>query len=195
MLDPSPRLRKEASKLGCDPSHIVMADLILSGYTENEAYEIAYPEELARRAQDKIAHREAEFASESYKRAYDGRKLAHKHISDEVDDRDKGDILKELNNLASLQTDPKIKAEILMKIADIKNMKKEMSDEEDPVVFHLPIDCDKCPLLQSYNEFIKNRNRELPKDEQEAPLRPDEMQMIAEMSDTRIREERRKAME
>ena len=41
MLEPSPRLRKEASKIGCTPNHIIMADLILSGYTEVEAYEIA----------------------------------------------------------------------------------------------------------------------------------------------------------
>ena len=190
MLEPSPRLRKEASKIGCTPNHIIMADLMLSGYTEVEAYEIAYSEEAAFNAQKKIANRERELASDGYKRAYDARKTARKFVSEEVDDRDKGDIVKELNRLASLQTDPRVKAELLMKIADIQNMKKDMTDNDDPVLFYLPLDCDKCPFIQEYNKYIGRRNKELPKDEREAPLRADEMQMIIEAADKRVKRER-----
>jgi len=190
MYETSPRLKKEAKKLGCDPEHIIIADLMLIGYTQNEAFEIAYPDKLSANAQKKISLRENAFASEGYKRAYDARKTAHRHITDEVEDRDKNDIVKELNRLVSLQDDPKVKAELLMKIADIKNMKKDVSDDDDPVQFYLPIDCDKCPFISEYNKYIDTRNKELPKEDWEAPLRADEMQMIIEKASTKVKKER-----
>lgn len=181
MLEPSPRLRKEAARIGCDPNHIIMADLILTGYTEVEAYDIAYSETLAQTAKQRIANRERELSSEGYKRAYETARDKRKYISDTIEDRDKDAVLKELNQMASVERDVKMKADLLMKIAEIKQMKKDLTTEtEDTVNFYLPLSCEKCPLLSAYNAYVKQRNLALPDDEKDTPIRPDEMQRIME---------------
>lgn len=182
MLDPSPRLKKEAVRIGCDANHIIMADLMLSGYTEAESYDIAYSENVSWAAQRKISHREKVLASDGYKRAYEERRFARKYISDGAEMRDKETVARDLNNLINQTTDAKLKAELLMKLADLQQMKKDATAvDEDPVRFFLPIDCDRCPLLSSYNEYLKKRSEESGRGTLE-PLRADEIQMVIEMA-------------
>lgn len=184
MIEASPRLKKEAARLGCEANHIIMADLILSGYTEVEAYDIAYSENSAFSAKQRIASRERELASEGYKRAYESKKEARKVVSENSDLRDKETVARELNKLITITTDPKLKAELLMKLADLQQMKKDATAiDEDPVQFFLPISCEKCPLLQAYNDFIAKKNKELPKEKWDVAVRPDEMQRIVEAED------------
>lgn len=188
MLDPSPRLKREALRVGCDPNHIILADLILSGYTDAEAYDIAYSEMIAASAKVKIDNRDRVFASEGYKRAYDSRKSARQVEVTAIEDRGKEDVLRELNDMATRERDVKMKAELLMKIAEIKQMKKDVTiDDEDPVQFFFPLSCVKCPLLEAYNDFIKKRNSTADEDEHDDPLRADEVQRLIEQADTRIR--------
>ena len=181
MLEASQRLKKEAAKIGCNANHIILADLILSGYTEAEAYDIAYSENVTWNAQRKIAHRESQFASEQYKRAYDIRKDARGVNIEAAESRDKDAVEQEINNLINQTRDPKLKADLLMKLADLKQMKKDASSsDEDPVQFFLSIDCVQCPLLDAYNSYIAKRNEEKPEKDWSAGVRPDEMQMIIE---------------
>lgn len=70
--------------------------------------------------------------------------------------RDKSDIVKELNALATSTHDPKLRAEILMKVADLERMKDEVSDEEEKekqIHFYIPVsyprNCGECLLWQN----------------------------------------------
>lgn len=176
-------MRKEAARIGCDANHIVLADLILSGYTEVEAYDIVYSERLGVGVQLKIQEREAVFASDGYRRAYEDRKTARRYNSEGIDLRDKENVARDLNALINQTTDPKLKAELLMKLADLQQMKKDATAlDEDPVQFFLPLSCERCPLLIQYNEYLSRLNTGKPIDEWEVKLKPDEMQRLIEQS-------------
>lgn len=193
MLEASPRLKKEAKKISCEPNHIILADLILSSYTEAEAYDIAYSENIAFSAKKKIEDRERVFSSEGYKRAYENRKRMRKYNTEDVEVRDKDDIVKELNTIVNQAgTDPKLKAEILLKIADLQQMKKGVSGNEDPVQFFFPISCEKCPLLQRYNQVIAKKNEGRPRDDLDYELKPDELQRLIEQQAKDVKDMRRK---
>lgn len=193
MLQPSPRLKREAAKIGCEPNHIILADLILIGYSEAEAFDIAYSERVGMSAQQVIAEREKQLASDGYKRAYDAKREIRSFSTDSIVSREKEDVLKELNIMASNERDTKLKAELLMKIAEIKQMKKDViSDNDDPVQFFLSIDCEKCPLLVKYNEYLVLKNASLPEDKWDVSLRPDEMQRIMEQVEPVIKSAREK---
>lgn len=193
MLNPSPRLKKEAARIGCNPNHIILADLILSGYTDSEAYDIAFSEDIAKSAKSIIADRERELKSDGYKRAYEERRMANRSNTEPDDLRNKESVARELNKLITQTTDPKLRAELLMKLADLQQMKKDLTSlDDDPVQFFLPLACEKCPLLQNYNEFLAEKNRDLPPDKWDLEVRPDEMQRIIEQSDTDIRQMRKK---
>lgn len=192
MQNPSPRLRKEASRIGCDPNHIILADLILSGYTESEAYDIAYSEYIARSAKQIIADRERELKSDKYKRAYEDRRKARKYNSENTDLRDKETVARELNALITSTTDAKLRAELLMKLADLQQMKKDATAiDEDPVQFFLSVSCEKCPLLQNYNDYLERKNHDLPPEKWELELRPDEMQLVIEQAEETIMKARK----
>lgn len=69
---------------------------------------------------------------------------------DEVVNRDKESVVKELNELASLTNDPKLKAEMLMKLADLEGMKKQdNTDEESRISYYMPLKCSKCSIYKS----------------------------------------------
>lgn len=188
MLNPSPRLKKEASRIGCKENHIILADLILSGYTEAEAYDIAYSERVMTAAKIKIAEREEVLRSEEYQRAFEDRQEARRYTTEAVDLRDKESVARDLNTLINKTTDPKLKAELLMKLADLQQMKKDASAiDDDPVQFFLPLDCERCPLLIAYNDYIAKKNNGKPFDEWEGRLRPDEIQRIIEQAEPVIK--------
>lgn len=62
--------------------------------------------------------------------------------------REKEDIVRELNILADLTKDPKQKTEILMRLADLQQMKKSSIDEleDNTVHYYLPLSCYQCSL-------------------------------------------------
>lgn len=64
--------------------------------------------------------------------------------------RSKDETLEELNFLASQTTDAKLKAELLMKIADLQNWKKEQQTEEsEQIKYYLPLKCSQCQLYKT----------------------------------------------
>lgn len=192
MLEPSPRLKKDAKRIGCDANHIILADLILSGYSDAEAYDIAYSENVSMSAKRKIESRERILASEQYKRAYEVKKTERKYNTEKVELRDKDSVVRDLNTLINQTTDVKLKAELLVKLADIQQMKKTASGDEDPVQFYFPIDCDRCPLLIQYNAMLERRNVGVPRDKWDLEVRPDEMQRLIEQAEDGIKQMRKK---
>lgn len=74
--------------------------------------------------------------------------------------REKEDIIRELNALADFTKDPKQKTEILMKLADLQQMKKDALEEEEEdttVHYYLPLTCNNCSLKR---EAEKRRRKE-----------------------------------
>lgn len=61
--------------------------------------------------------------------------------------RSRDDVIKELNLLANQETEPKRKSEILMKLADLEQMKKtEDAPESEQIKYYLPLKCSQCKL-------------------------------------------------
>lgn len=74
--------------------------------------------------------------------------------SNESGTRSREDVIRELNLLANQETEPKRKSEILMKLADLEQMKKtEEAPEKDHIKYYLPLKCTQCQLYK--NENIK----------------------------------------
>ncbi len=152
---------KEAKKLGVPVQYMVMADLCLLGYTEADAYAIAYAADNAmlsaaqsRNVMDGI------FRSAKYKKTYAARAAAHSATVRSAD----GDDEKLLDKIQTARlimraamkqpSDSKERIEGLMKYSDLMGYKRD--DVEDPgedcIHFFLPLKCDMCPLLQAFNE-------------------------------------------
>ena len=74
--------------------------------------------------------------------------------------REKEDIVRELNILADITKDPKQKTEILMRLADLQQMKRDPVDdtEDNTVHYYLPLTCYKCGLyLENKKKVEKER--------------------------------------
>lgn len=72
--------------------------------------------------------------------------------------RSKDETVEELNILASGTNDAKLKAELLMKIADLKNWKKEQQAEEsEQMKYYLPLKCSQCALYKSAKLTMINK--------------------------------------
>lgn len=78
--------------------------------------------------------------------------------------RTKDDIARELNRLADVEADPKRRAEILMKVADLLSLKREETKEEDNkrVKMYLPYSCSFCPIWNDYKELYAERTGQEP---------------------------------
>lgn len=78
--------------------------------------------------------------------------------------RKKEDVVAELNQLATSVKEPKLKAEILLKLADLQQMKKEeVIEEEETVHFYVPVSCHMCDLYnreKRKKEMEKQQNQE-----------------------------------
>lgn len=72
--------------------------------------------------------------------------------------RSKDETVEELNILASGTNDAKLKAELLMKIADLKNWKKEQQTEEsEQMKYYLPLKCTQCGLYKAAKLAMINK--------------------------------------
>lgn len=76
------------------------------------------------------------------------------------DPRDKDSIIGVLSDQLFLATDPKVKADIAMKIADLQRMKNdETKDEQQVVHFYLPLGCKRCKLYVDEREKKKSETK------------------------------------
>lgn len=78
--------------------------------------------------------------------------------ADNTENRSKDDVIKELNTLATQATDPKLKAEILLKLADLQQMKKQDDeDKESKIHYFAPLKCSQCPIKKAAAEKLKRK--------------------------------------
>lgn len=82
------------------------------------------------------------------------------HSQTDTENRSKQDIAKELNILASQTGDPKLKAELLMRLADLEGMKKqETVEEEEKIKYYLPLKCTQCTLYRQAKDKLNTKKK------------------------------------
>lgn len=191
----SPLKTKEAKSLKVSVQEMVLADLLSIGYSEEDAYTIAYPDDALLNSQAKKSAMNEIIYRDKFKQLCDTRReknagfLSVENDAENLDLISAEDVAKEVLLAAKKQpVGSKERADLMAKYNDIRNEnKKEIADpNEDPVQFFFPIACEKCPLLQTYNEFIAKKNENKPRDKWVMEVIPDEMQRICEQADKRI---------
>lgn len=186
---------QEAKKLKCTTNEMIMADLLSIGYSNEDAYAIAFPGDSVLN-KDIIKGNINDLINKvKFKQLCDIRREKNAgflSVSNEAEDLElisPEDVAKEVLLAAKKQPiGSKERADLMAKYNDIRNEnKKDIKDpNNDPVQFFFPIACEKCPLLEKYNQFLKNKNKGKPQSEWETEVRPDEMQRIIESAERHI---------
>ena len=158
--------QNEAKKLNVTTQYMVMADLMAIGYSEEDAYSIAYPENEAMSVQQNTGIRTNIIESSKFKKLLEARRnrvkegIATPIQLDEVELVGTEEVLKEI--LRSAQQQPvgsKERADLYAKYNDIRKENEQgTEDETDAVNFFFPIKCNQCPLLFAYNDEMKECN-------------------------------------
>ena len=177
--------QNEAKKLNVTTQYMVMADLMAIGYSEEDAYTIAYPENEAMSVQQNTGVRTNIIESAKLKivtfqiismmnkklivlakfkkllearrtRVKDG--IATPIQLEEVELVGTEEVLKEILRSAKQQpVGSKERADLYAKYNDIRKENEQgTEDETDTINFMFPLKCNQCPLLFAYNEEMKN---------------------------------------
>lgn len=174
----SKQKENEARKLKCTTAYLVAADLISLGYSEEDAFTIAYPENVGRATHINNSVRKSIFESANFNKLLEERRA---RIKSGVTAPDKLEdvmlvgtevVLKEILNSARQQPmGSKERADLFAKYNDIKT-KNETGDEEenDNISFVFPLKCNQCPLLVEYNKYVKEHGGQ--------EIKPIEMQRV-----------------
>lgn len=74
--------------------------------------------------------------------------------TDTGDDRSKADLIHEMNRLASSTTDPKLRATLLMNVAQLVSARaRDDNATESHVNYYLPLRCNECPLYMQWEAY------------------------------------------
>lgn len=175
----------EAKKLNVTVQYLVMADLMSIGYSESDAYTIAFPENQALAAKQNNSIRTNIVESVKFKKLLENRQSRVKEgiaapISlDDVELVGTEEVLKEILRSAKQQpVGSKERADLYAKYNDIKKESEQGGkDNTDTINFVFPLKCNQCPLLYSYNEEVKKC-----KNETGEIIRPVEMGRVIRLS-------------
>lgn len=182
--------QNEAKKLNVTTQYMVMADLMAIGYSEEDAYSIAYPENEAMSVQQNTGIRTNIIESSKFKKLLEARRnrvkegIATPIQLDEVELVGTEEVLKEILRSAKQQpVGSKERADLYAKYNDIRKENEQgTEDETDAVKFFFPIKCNQCPLLTAYNDEMRKC-----KDGKGEMIRPVEMTRIIKLSQRIIR--------
>lgn len=172
----------EAKKLNVTVQYLVMADLMAVGYSENDAYIIAYPENEGLSVQQNNSIRTNIVESVKFKKLLDNRRTRVKDgvaapvMLDEVELVGTEEVMKEILRSAKQQpVGSKERADLFAKYNEIKTKNEQgVEDDTDNINFVFPLKCNQCPLLYSYNEYLKEHG--------EVEIRAVEMNRIMSLS-------------
>ena len=136
---------------------LIMADLMAIGYTENEAYNIAYSENASLAKAQNIQIRDNIVHAVGFTDLLSDRRKAIKGVDTPLSDGSpsqmtKDDVARQLKAQIDLLPDgSKEKADVLMKYADLFAMKKEekKGEEEEIIRIWMPLTCDICPYKKN----------------------------------------------
>ncbi len=189
-MELSKQKQTEAKKLSVTVQYLAMADLMSIGYSEQDAYTIAFSENEALAKQQNDSIRKSIVESAKFKKLLDNRKQRVKDgVATPVELEDielvsTEEVLKEILRSAKQQpAGSKERADLYAKYNDIKKENEQgTEDETDAINFHFPVKCSQCPLLYAYNEEAKKC-----KDEKGNIIRPVEMGRVIKLSQTIIK--------
>lgn len=181
-MDLSKQKQTEAKKLNVTVQYLVMADLMAVGYSENDAYIIAYPENEGLSVQQNNSIRTNIVESVKFKKLLDNRRTRVKDgvaapvMLDEVELVGTEEVMKEILRSAKQQpVGSKERADLFAKYNEIKTKNEQgVEDDTDNINFVFPLKCNQCPLLYSYNEYLKEHG--------EVEIRAVEMNRIMSLS-------------
>lgn len=162
-MDFSKRIEKEAKKYGVAPQSLILADLCSVGYTEAEAYSIAYAENVALSFLQNQSIRDGITKSGRFKEMMNDRiKALGSRIAipdgEDIELMSTEEAAKQVLKAAqSLPEASKERGEMFVKYTELlrKNASVDAEPEEDSIRIYLPLKCNDCPLLQEYNERQK----------------------------------------
>lgn len=161
------KLRHTAKDLGAEVSNLVMADLISIGYSESDAFTIAYPERVSVYSLQQIQSlREGIINSDAFQELVEKRRDLRKETrgrkpklfnNDEIELIDTTTTAKELLRVInSLPENSKEKGQMLVAYSELmRKNSQQMDEEDDPVVIYLPLSCKRCTLYEDYIEKEK----------------------------------------
>ena len=181
-MDLSKQKQTEAKKLNVTVQYLAMADLMAVGYSENDAYIIAYPENEGLSVQQNNSIRTNIIESVKFKKLLENRRTRVKDgvaapvMLDEVELVGTEEVMKEILRSAKQQPiGSKERADLFAKYNEIKTKNEQgVEDDTDNINFVFPLKCNQCPLLYSYNEYLKEHG--------EVEIRAVEMNRIMSLS-------------
>lgn len=170
----SKRIIKEAKSYNIEPQAVIMADLMSAGYTEVEAYNIAYAENSVLSFEQNQSIRGGLASSAKFKEMLLERKERLRNtIPANTDDETELMSTEEaarqvLLSAKALPEGSKERGEMFVKYTELlrKNTTVDAEPEDDSIRIYLPLKCHDCPLLQEYNE----RQKELEEKKKEATM-------------------------
>lgn len=166
-MDLSKQKQTEAKKLNVTVQYLVMADLCSVGYSEQDAYAIAFPENEALSVQQNNSIRKNIVESAKFKKLFEARRnrvkdgVATPVTLDEVELVGTDEVMKEILRSAKQQpVGSKERADLFAKYNEIKSKNEQgTEDKTDAINFVLPLKCNQCPLFYAYNEYLKENNK------------------------------------
>lgn len=160
MIDYTRKFKTECSKAKLDPQVRAMAELMLQGWTAQDSFVVLgfnkphLTDEYNKQQIDKIVT-DSDFCKYIETRQRSMRRSASKQVEvEETEDSapvkllSKEEVLQEALQTAMLlpKNDPK-RVDVLMRFADLAQMKKEEIKEEDTTIhYYLPLSCNNCSL-------------------------------------------------
>lgn len=181
-MDLSKQKQTEAKKLNVTVQYLVMADLMAVGYSEIDAYNIAFPENEALAIQQNNSIRNNIIESVKFKKLLENRRMRVKDgvaapvMLEEVELVGTEEVMKEILRSAKQQpVGSKERADLFAKYNEIKTKSEQgVEDDSDNINFFLPLKCNQCPLLYAYNEYLRENGKQ--------EVRPVEMNRIMSVS-------------
>ena len=181
-MELSKQKQTEAKKLNAPVQYLVLADLMSVGYSESDAYAIAYPENEGLSVQQNNSIRSNIVESAKFKKLLENRRnrvkdgVAAPVLLDEVELVGTEEVMKEILRSARQQpVGSKERAELFSKYNEIKTKTEQgVEDDTDYINFVFPLKCNQCPLLYAYNDYLKQLG--------EKEVRPVEMGRIMKLT-------------
>ena len=179
-MELSQQFQKEAKKMGVSTQYVIMCDLKLAGYSDVDAYAIAYPENATLSEQQNKGIMQQILQSDKFKTVMQQRSERHGAVMTVMGSEEllsKEETARQILASAMAQNvNSKERIEGLMKYSDLMGYKKEDVEENgtDNIQYFLPLKCNQCPLFYSYNDYLKKSG--------EREIRPVEMEHIISVS-------------
>lgn len=154
MLDYSTNTKKKCKKYYCTAEEVAFADLIISGYSQEDAYQLIFRATTMTNTQIRVSARKLVLNDRIVRYMSDARVSCQETDgSDDIDEISLDDATKENTLMELLKAKAKAKSgsdewlKIQDRIINITQMKKdEVKDEDKTTHFFLPLTCNNCAL-------------------------------------------------